>query len=326
MIAVTNNLLIFAPNSREVMPEKFDIFISYRRDGSFATANHIYDLLTQDGYAVSFDTHNLREGDFDTALLERIDQCTDFILVVDKHTFDRTLDPNENRNEDWLRMELAHALKKNKNIIPVLLNGVNGFPANLPEDIAGVATKNGPEYNKYYFDEFYKRLTSFLHSRPSARRTIAGRNKRLTAAVATLALLLLAGSFFLLHDKLKSDQEIFGQVTDSICINPVQGKFRYTGPIDAEGQPHGKGLAEFAQGDTYEGEFVHGTFEGECTYLNYNEGDRFMGTYKDNVREQGTYVWKDGTYFTGKFKDNEVYDGTLYDINGNVLQEISPTE
>ena len=61
---------------------------------------------------------------------------------------------------------MAYALKLRKNVIPVLLSGVNGFPTNLPEDVADVATKNGPEYNKYYFDEFYRRLKSFLHCVP----------------------------------------------------------------------------------------------------------------------------------------------------------------
>jgi hypothetical protein len=308
------------------MPERFDIFISYRRDGGFATANHLYDLLSQDGFVVSFDTHNLREGDFDVALLERIDQCTDFILIVDKHAFDRTLDPGQDSSQDWMRTELAHALKHNKNIIPVLLNGVSGFPPDLPEDIANVATKNGPEYNKYYFEEFYKRLKTFLHSRPSKKRATHHRQRLLVTTIITLAVLLLAGSFYFLHDKFSGNEEITRLVTDSICINPVQGEFRYTGPIDANGQPHGKGLAKFAQGDTYEGEFVHGTFEGECTYLNHAEGDRFMGTYKNNNRDHGTYVWNDGTYFTGTFKNNEVYEGTLYDINGNVIQELSPSE
>lgn len=146
--------------------EHYDIFISYRRDGGFETAKHLNDLLVHDGYTVSFDIDTLREGDFDETLLKRIDQCVDFILVVDKHTFDRTLDPEFDPKKDWLRTELAYALKLRKNIIPVLLSGVNGFPTNLPEDIADVATKNGPEYNKYYFDEFYRRLKSFLHCIP----------------------------------------------------------------------------------------------------------------------------------------------------------------
>ena len=148
------------------MKTNYDIFISYRRDGGFETAKHLNDLLVHDGYTVSFDIDTLREGDFDETLLRRIDQCVDFILVVDKHTFDRTLDPEFDKKKDWLRTELAYALKLKKNIIPVLLSGVNGFPTNLPEDVADVATKNGPEYNKYYFDEFYKRLKSFLHCVP----------------------------------------------------------------------------------------------------------------------------------------------------------------
>lgn len=151
--------------------DRYDIFISYRRDGGFETAKHLNDLLVRDGYTVSFDIDTLREGDFDETLLRRIDQCVDFILVVDKHTFDRTLDPNFNSKNDWLRTELAYALKLKKNIIPVLLSGVDGFPSNLPADIAGVITKNGPEYNKYYFDEFYSRLRSFLHCKPTGLKS-----------------------------------------------------------------------------------------------------------------------------------------------------------
>ena len=145
---------------------KYDIFISYRREGGYDTAKHLNDLLVRDGYKVSFDIDTLRSGDFDTQLLERIDQCKDFILIVDQHAFDRTIDPNFNPKNDWMRCELAYALKKNKNIIPVFLSGVTHFPANLPEDVAGVIKKNGPEYNRYYFNDFYKILKSkFLHKK-----------------------------------------------------------------------------------------------------------------------------------------------------------------
>ena len=43
---------------------------------------HLYDLLTKDGYRVSFDIDTLRNGDFDTELLRRIDECRDFILIL----------------------------------------------------------------------------------------------------------------------------------------------------------------------------------------------------------------------------------------------------
>lgn len=163
---------------------KYDIFISYRREGGYDTAKHISDLLTRDGYKVSFDIDTLRNGDFDDQLLSRIDQCKDFILIVDMHCFDRSVNPSFNPRHDWLRQELAYALKKNKNIIPIFLSGVTGFPQGLPSDIAGVAKKNGPEYNRYYFNDFYKALKSrFIRSRPN-------RNKFVFIALFTLAAVL----------------------------------------------------------------------------------------------------------------------------------------
>ena len=146
---------------------KYDIFISYRREGGYDTAKHLYDLLTRDGYRVSFDIDTLRNGDFDKSLLNRIDECKDFILIIDPHAFDRTLDPDFNPQNDWLRQELAYALKQRKNIIPIFLNGITGFPNNLPPDIKGVSMKNGPEYNRYYFNDFYNTLKKrFITSKP----------------------------------------------------------------------------------------------------------------------------------------------------------------
>lgn len=152
--------------------EKYDIFISYRRENGYDTAKHLNDLLVRDGYRVSFDIDTLRNGAFDTQLLQRIEDCIDFILIVDAHAFDRTLDPLFDPQNDWLRCELAHAIKHNKNIIPVFLSGSCTFPDGLPEDIAAVVKENGPEYNRYYFNDFYKRLrTKFLKSR-SRRRSM----------------------------------------------------------------------------------------------------------------------------------------------------------
>lgn len=148
---------------------RYDVFVSYRRDGGYDTAKHLYDLLSRDGYRVSFDIDTLREGDFDVSLLKRIDECKDFILIVDAHAFDRTVNPNFNPKHDWLRQELAYALAKGKNIIPVFLHGVSGFPANLPSDVCGVSKKNGPEYNRYYFNDFYRRLKKFLIAKPVFR-------------------------------------------------------------------------------------------------------------------------------------------------------------
>ena len=160
---------------------KYDVFISYRREGGYDTAKHIYDLLVRDGYNVSFDIDTLRNGDFDIQLLSRIEDCTDFILIVDAHCFDRTLDESFDRCKDWLRCELAHALMHNKNIIPIFLAGINSFPDNLPNDIAYVARRNGPVYDRYYFDAFYDKLKRmFLESQPNSNITNEGESLVMT--------------------------------------------------------------------------------------------------------------------------------------------------
>ena len=154
------------------MNMNYDIFISYRRDGGYDTAKHLYDLFIRDGYSVSFDIDTLRNGDFDVQLLTRIEHCKDFILIIDKHAFDRTLNPDFNPKNDWLRCELAHALKHQKNIVPVFLSGVAEFPDGLPEDVVGVVKKHAVKHDKEYFDRFYKKLCSLLISKKKSHKTV----------------------------------------------------------------------------------------------------------------------------------------------------------
>ncbi len=153
------------------MKNKFDFFISYRLDGGFEVAKHIKDLLTRDGYSVSFDMDNLMNGDFNKELLKRISECEDFILILDANVFKSILEGRQ-KQKDWLRMELAEALSQNKNVIPVMLDGFRGFPDDLPKDIADVRYKNGPIYSKEYFDTFYEKLKHFIKEVPTDDITI----------------------------------------------------------------------------------------------------------------------------------------------------------
>lgn len=153
------------------MTGKFDIFISYRREGGFEVAKHIKDLLTRDGYSVSFDMDNLTNGDFNIELLRRVAECEDFILILDANVFKLTMAGLE-RQKDWLRLELSEALKNGKNIIPIMLDGFTEFPEGLPQDIAAVRFKNGPKYDKVYFDAFYEKLKHFIKEVPTDDITI----------------------------------------------------------------------------------------------------------------------------------------------------------
>ena len=155
---------------------KNQIFISYRRNGGFETAKHLRDLLVNDGYRVTFDIDSFRRGAFDIQLYEKVDECKDFILIVDAHAFDRCLNEKNagHKEDDWMRCELSRALEKGKNIVPVFLSGVNSIPKGLPDDISKVQYLNGLTANHEYFDEFYRRLKTFLHDdRPRGKVWLA---------------------------------------------------------------------------------------------------------------------------------------------------------
>lgn len=203
---------------------KYDVFISYRREGGYDTAKHLNDLLVRDGYRVSFDIDTLRNGDFDTQLLSRIEECKDFILIIDKHAFDRTLDKTFDPTKDWMRCELAHALKHNKNIIPVFLSNVSTFPEGLPDDIVGVIKKNGPEYNKYYFDDFYQTLCSrFLTSHSFKKKIVGG----------LLFLVLIVGVLFLLMNNNAPNEVVYNDPMIPQTTNETEMKVYAQMRLDA---------------------------------------------------------------------------------------------
>lgn len=70
---------------------KYDIFISYRRDGGEFLGKSLYDKLTDAGYRVFFDVESLRSGKFNTQLYQVIAECQDFILLLPKGALDRCI-------------------------------------------------------------------------------------------------------------------------------------------------------------------------------------------------------------------------------------------
>ncbi len=139
---------------------KYDIFISYRREGGEYTAKIIHDKLTELGYNVFFDVESLRSGQFNSKLFSVIDECEDFISVLSPNCLERCGNDN-----DWVRLEVAYALQKRKNVVPVLLRGFQ-FPDKLPEDMEQLRYQSGIEASTEFFDAFAKRLVEFLKTKP----------------------------------------------------------------------------------------------------------------------------------------------------------------
>lgn len=176
------------------MKAKYDVFISYRREGGQDTARIIRDELRAKGLRVFFDVETLRSGKFNEQLLTTIRECSSFILICSPNALDRCV--NE---DDWVRQELACAFRHGKNVIPVMLRGFSFPPAEtLPEDIREVCFCNGLTASHEHFDAFIGKLTEFLKVSKSFGGFLRSLpfNGRRMAAVLALVFALAGGLIF----------------------------------------------------------------------------------------------------------------------------------
>jgi hypothetical protein len=70
------------------------------------------------------------------------------------------LDRCENE-DDWVRLEIAHAIKNNKKIIPLMTQDFT-FPDYLPNEIASVRYYQGITASNEFFDFVIEKLIKML--------------------------------------------------------------------------------------------------------------------------------------------------------------------
>ncbi len=110
---------------------KYDIFISYRRDGGAQYARILQLMLIQRGYKVFLDYDELTDGIFSDKIKAAIKDAPVFILVLSNHSMERCANDG-----DWVRKEITLAVEQGKHIIPVNPdNGFDGFPEGMPADL-----------------------------------------------------------------------------------------------------------------------------------------------------------------------------------------------
>lgn len=139
--------------------DHYDIFISYRRDGGEALACLISEKLRQREFSVFYDVESLRSGKFNEKIFQVIDTCTDVIVILPQNSLNRCIN-----NDDWVRKEIAYAIKSKKNIIPIMMRNFE-FPKELPNDIRDLKNFNGISANLEYFEATFNKLLSMLNSR-----------------------------------------------------------------------------------------------------------------------------------------------------------------
>lgn len=110
---------------------KYDIFISYRRDGGAQYARNLQLMLEKKGYKVFLDYDELKDEEFSPQIEAAIRNSTIYMIVLTEGSMARCA--NEG---DWVRREIEIAIDNGNKIIPVNPDGTfDGIPDNVPQII-----------------------------------------------------------------------------------------------------------------------------------------------------------------------------------------------
>lgn len=145
--------------------QKGRIFISYRRIDSAGYAGRIYDRFVayfgED--AIFMDVDTIEGGTDFIKTLEEAVQCCDVLIALIGRQWLNIRDKGGERRldnpEDFVRIEIATALKRNIRVIPVLVDGIDmPQPTDLPENLKALARRNALQVNHQSFNPDVYRL------------------------------------------------------------------------------------------------------------------------------------------------------------------------
>lgn len=134
---------------------QYDVFISYRRATGADDARLLQQALKARGYNVFFDYDSLRDGKFDDRIFTAIEEAPVFIVMLSEGALD-----NCDKENDWVRLEIEHAIKHGCKLIPVAQTPQSWkFPVNLPRDVQPIVGEQISEFNKAaLFEESIDRI------------------------------------------------------------------------------------------------------------------------------------------------------------------------
>jgi formylglycine-generating enzyme required for sulfatase activity len=141
----------------------YDIFLSYRRkdamgNSNVATARTFKLEFERRGMKVFFDYSECTDDYFSDTILPAIRTCRYFVLVLTKDCLDRCKDEG-----DWLRREIAEAIKYGRKIIPISPDGVfEGWPKVLPEAIGQLSAGDGLQITTIHMDRVFESNVELL--------------------------------------------------------------------------------------------------------------------------------------------------------------------
>jgi uracil-DNA glycosylase family 4 len=159
------------------------IFINYRRVDSEGYVGRLYDHLIQhfDPNDIFMDVVSLEPGaDFVQELENAVAACDVFISVIGPQWLTAADENGERRIDQWndfVRIEIASALKQNKLVIPVLVGGTKmPAPKDLPEDLQALARRNAIVLSHQHFGSDVAQFINTLKISSPAKTAIKARS------------------------------------------------------------------------------------------------------------------------------------------------------
>jgi hypothetical protein len=145
------------------------IFISYRREESRWSARSLHDRLCRgfDPEQIFMDIDAIALGeDFVKAIETTVAKCDVLIAVIGSNWLTTKDDHGDRRldnPEDFVRMEIGAALKREITVIPVLVDGaLMPRSTDLPEDLKPLVRRNGLRITDTSFDGDCQRLAAAI--------------------------------------------------------------------------------------------------------------------------------------------------------------------
>jgi len=185
------------------------IFISYRREDTGGHAGRLCDRLTArfGGDRVFMDIQDIAPGqNFATSIEDTMATCDCVIAVIGPRWLEIVRQRAQSA-EDFVRHEIAAALRRHVTIVPVLVGGARmPAAADLPPELAELSFLNALEIRDERFDRDVVELETFLsntlHLGDAPRRGKGTRlGSRTATAIALTVAALAAGGYFLLRPK-----------------------------------------------------------------------------------------------------------------------------
>src|SRR6476660_8974143 len=145
------------------------IFISYRREESRWSARSLYDRLTAHfaREQIFMDIDGIRPGaDFVKTIEKKVSECDVLVAVIGERWLTSSDGQGGRRldnPEDFVRMEIATALRREIWVIPVLVDGAS-IPRSpdLPDDLKPLARRNALRVSDTGFNDDCRRLVTAI--------------------------------------------------------------------------------------------------------------------------------------------------------------------